>query len=31
MNLPPEQTATGRRTFLKAVAGVPAVAALGEC
>jgi predicted dehydrogenase len=29
MNLTPEQVATGRRNFLKAVAGVPAVAALG--
>jgi len=29
MNLTPEQIATGRRNFLKAVAGVPAVAALG--
>jgi predicted dehydrogenase len=29
MNLTPEQTAAGRRNFLKAIAGVPAVAALG--
>src|SRR6185436_8665059 len=29
MNLTPEQVASGRRNFLKAVAGVPAVAALG--
>ncbi len=29
MNLSPEQLATGRRNFLKAIAGVPAVAALG--
>ena len=29
MNLTPEQTAVGRRNFLKAIAGVPAVAALG--
>jgi predicted dehydrogenase len=29
MNLTPEQVALGRRNFLKAVAGVPAVAALG--
>ena len=29
MNLSPEQIATGRRNFLRAIAGVPAVAALG--
>jgi len=29
MNLTPEQVAAGRRNFLKAIAGVPAVAALG--
>lgn len=29
MNLTPEQAAAGRRNFLKAIAGVPAVAALG--
>ena len=29
MNLTPEQMAIGRRNFLKAIAGVPAVAALG--
>ncbi|HYT76502.1 MAG TPA: Gfo/Idh/MocA family oxidoreductase [Vicinamibacterales bacterium] len=29
MNLTPEQVVTGRRNFLKAIAGVPAVAALG--
>ena len=29
MNLTPEQRAAGRRNFLKAIAGVPAVAALG--
>ena len=29
MNLTPEQMAVGRRNFLKAIAGVPAVAALG--
>jgi len=29
MNLSPEQLANGRRSFLKAIAGVPAVAALG--
>ncbi|HWJ57014.1 MAG TPA: Gfo/Idh/MocA family oxidoreductase, partial [Vicinamibacterales bacterium] len=29
MNLSPEQLAKGRRNFLKAIAGVPAVAALG--
>jgi predicted dehydrogenase len=29
MNLTPEQMAKGRRSFLKAIAGVPAVAALG--
>ena len=29
MNLTPEQRAAGRRNFLKAVAGIPAVAALG--
>ena len=29
MNLTPEQMATGRRNFLKTIAGVPAVAALG--
>jgi predicted dehydrogenase len=29
MNLSPEQTANGRRNFLKTIAGVPAVAALG--
>jgi predicted dehydrogenase len=29
MNLTPEQVVSGRRNFLKAVAGVPAVAALG--
>jgi predicted dehydrogenase len=29
MNLTPEQMARGRRSFLKAIAGVPAVAALG--
>ncbi len=29
MNLSPEQLAAGRRNFLKAIAGVPAVAALG--
>jgi predicted dehydrogenase len=29
MNLTPEQMGTGRRTFLKTIAGVPAVAALG--
>ena len=29
MNLTPEQAANGRRNFLKAIAGVPAVAALG--
>ena len=29
MDLPPDQIASGRRNFLKAVAGVPAVAALG--
>jgi predicted dehydrogenase len=29
MNLTPEQAATGRRNFLKTIAGVPAVAALG--
>jgi predicted dehydrogenase len=29
MNLTPEQTAAGRRNFLKAIAGIPAVAALG--
>ena len=29
MNLSPEQMATGRRNFLRAIAGVPAVAALG--
>jgi predicted dehydrogenase len=29
MNLTPEQLAKGRRNFLKAIAGVPAVAALG--
>jgi predicted dehydrogenase len=29
MNLTPEQMASGRRTFLRTIAGVPAVAALG--
>jgi predicted dehydrogenase len=29
MNLTPEQRAAGRRNFLKAIAGIPAVAALG--
>jgi hypothetical protein len=29
MTLTPEQMATGRRSFLKTIAGVPAVAALG--
>src|SRR5262249_56105465 len=29
MNLTPEQIASGRRNFLKAIAGIPAVAALG--
>jgi hypothetical protein len=29
MNLTPEQMALGRRNFLKALAGTPAVAALG--